>query len=481
LRLRLSSGVRSIAGNTAALVMARAIAILARLAYVIIIGRVLGPEIYGLVAYGQSWYVFFYTLSLLGLGARLATGIGESRESAPQAIAETATLRVAAGVVCLLLANGVAAAVEPDADVRLILFWFSLAMVGRIAATHWAQIYTAFERSTLTLRQETIFAPLEAALGIALVLSGQGIVALALLHTAVWMAQAVYGYTIARRLAPIRLARPDAHMFATLRRFAPLGLDAVLIAWISQGPIVLARSLLPGFTAVGQVGVLIHISRVLNIAPSALAQSAVPILRRTIARGEDRDALYAGMICRVLPPAAGLVYIVVDLLGPPAILAAFGPAFEDAARHAAVIPILWLPSALAIAIRPVLISHFRIWSAVVTSAIGAFTLLAGILLLGEPFGIPGLLAAAAVAYGVWFAAVAWALHRKLGLRVISGPALWLFAGAVGLTMGMDQLVPEHWLWRTVCAAAVACGVLAASWFAVLRPENRHRVDLRRPK
>ena len=49
------SGIKSIAVNAGYLTAARVLPQVLRIFYVIVLARYLGPEIYGLLAYGQSW------------------------------------------------------------------------------------------------------------------------------------------------------------------------------------------------------------------------------------------------------------------------------------------------------------------------------------------------------------------------------------------------------------------------------------------
>ena len=63
---------RSIAGNAAALVAARVLPRLVQVGYVILLARRVGPELYGLFAYTQSWYLTLLPLTSFGLYVLLA-------------------------------------------------------------------------------------------------------------------------------------------------------------------------------------------------------------------------------------------------------------------------------------------------------------------------------------------------------------------------------------------------------------------------
>ena len=71
-----SSGLRSIAGNAAYNVTAKAFNIALRLGYVVLLARLLGRADYGLLVYALTWYVLFIPLTNLGQDLVLARALG---------------------------------------------------------------------------------------------------------------------------------------------------------------------------------------------------------------------------------------------------------------------------------------------------------------------------------------------------------------------------------------------------------------------
>jgi O-antigen/teichoic acid export membrane protein len=56
-----------------------------RLAYVFVLARLLGPELYGMLAYCNAWYLSLLPLSGLGLGAYLAVHVGKEGQGGKEA------------------------------------------------------------------------------------------------------------------------------------------------------------------------------------------------------------------------------------------------------------------------------------------------------------------------------------------------------------------------------------------------------------
>ena len=88
------AGIRSIARNAAYLGAAQGTTYLVRGFYVVVLARYLGPEVYGIFAYGQAWYLAFLFLTFLGLGEILIRQVGRDRERAASLVAQTLALRI---------------------------------------------------------------------------------------------------------------------------------------------------------------------------------------------------------------------------------------------------------------------------------------------------------------------------------------------------------------------------------------------------
>ena len=61
---RAHAGIRSIARNAMFLASTQVIKIVTKIVYVVIVARLLGPELYALLAYSHAWYLAFLPIAV---------------------------------------------------------------------------------------------------------------------------------------------------------------------------------------------------------------------------------------------------------------------------------------------------------------------------------------------------------------------------------------------------------------------------------
>ena len=124
-------GVFSIAINAIYLIGTQWFNKVVRLVYAIALARYLGPELYGIICCGISWYLTFLSITGFGIAAILSREIGRDRNSGPRIVSLTLTLRSITLVVAALVSGILGWFVETKLDIRIILIVFSIALVGR--------------------------------------------------------------------------------------------------------------------------------------------------------------------------------------------------------------------------------------------------------------------------------------------------------------------------------------------------------------
>ena len=92
-------GVAAVLASASQLGAARLLNFSVRAVYLALLARLLGPELYGLLAYGHSWYNAFVPITALGLGASLSLRIADDRGDAAQAIADVLLASMTANAV----------------------------------------------------------------------------------------------------------------------------------------------------------------------------------------------------------------------------------------------------------------------------------------------------------------------------------------------------------------------------------------------
>ena len=86
-------GVVSIALNASYLLAGRWLTISVRFIYAIILTRYLGPELYGYLNYGISWYFAFFPVATVGLGIILIREVGRNRDNSKKTVNQIFTTR----------------------------------------------------------------------------------------------------------------------------------------------------------------------------------------------------------------------------------------------------------------------------------------------------------------------------------------------------------------------------------------------------
>jgi O-antigen/teichoic acid export membrane protein len=152
--MQISPGIKSILSNSAYTYVAVLLNQVLRIAYVFVLARLLGPELYGMLAYGNAWYLSLLSLSGLGLGAYLAVHIGKEGQGGKEA----AELVMAARIIAVLLLAIFSMIFSWfDANNRNVFYFmlaFSFALIGR-GALNWAtNMFQAHEKSVHILTIE---------------------------------------------------------------------------------------------------------------------------------------------------------------------------------------------------------------------------------------------------------------------------------------------------------------------------------------
>jgi O-antigen/teichoic acid export membrane protein len=441
-----SSGVRSVVRNTALLAVAQAVGMLARLVYVVLVARLLGPELYAVLAYGQSWYLAFLPLALFGLGPALVHRTARDPARAADVAAHALGLRLALAALAASASVAIAFIVVPDPRAPAVIAVLSLALAGR-AVTAWAQhLYVAHEVNAFALRQEATFRLVELGGAIALLLAGRGLLALVALHAIAWCAQAAWGLrTVATRIHPVRVALGGAETRALALLALPMFLVQVLAEWRIQGPLILFRNVTGDAVLFSQLALALQAVFILAALPQALGTAAQPALTRSGTRSDDRDLQYAGTLQRLAfvgGTAAGLAGIA---LGPAVFTTVLGAEYAEAGRLAGLSLWCLVPLTAGYAFPLVFITRGELATQIAPSVLAALSMTVLLPVLATRLDAPGAILAAGIGFAL--------------------PPLWAFAAAV--RRGWAGWGPLFVRPLLAAAASLAAFALVQSWSPLL--------------
>lgn len=409
------SGIESILKNTAYLSAARAVTVAARAFYALLIARVLGPELYGLFNYGLSWYLVFVPLSVLGVNSLLLREIGRRRAGVRDIVEVSLALRSVSSLLVASVCLALGWWVEAEPLNRTLLLVFSVALLGR-GLSSWANaVFNGREASGYVLGQELAFRLLEVVAGVALLVAGQGLVVLATVHAAAWLAQGLVGLLVIRRaLEPgLRPRWAPRAMGCLVRDGMPLMAGTFLLGWLMQGPVVLYRQLGGDDAMLGQLALALQLFVIVASVLAALPNAALPVLARAAEREDGKTGVFVAAILTSGWLLVGVLGVAGMAVGPWAFSWLFGSAYQAAGALVPSALLLVGPHFWASNLKSVLAAHGRYSAIIGTTLAGAMVFTALFPLLMSSCDMRGALLAAG-----------------LGLTTVVIGQLWLFC-AVG--------------------------------------------------
>jgi len=456
-----SPGLRSIARNTGQMAGARVIGPSAQAGYVVVIAAYLGPELFGLLSYSRSWYLALLPLALLGLGPILSRQIGAERGRAAEVVARALSLRLGTTLLAALACAIVGYALEEDPAVRTLIAVFSLALAARALAVLAEQVFVAFESAGYMLRQEALFRPLEAGVGSAVVVLGGGVLGVALVHAVIWSLQACRGlYLVRTRLVPLRLDWSWGPLATMFRQGSMIGVAGFCTIWFLHGPLILYRHAGASEFALGQLGLAIQLLGLAAALPISISAAAMPVLSRTVARGDRKDSLFIGGICRLVIVLGTAVAISALVSGPWFAKTIFRADFAVAGHLFGPVLFLLIPLTIGHSAQTLLFARNRLGTTVLCAGAGALILIVSVFPLAAWLDALGAVLAAGLGMAAWAAASLAAVARIQDLdisRIVFRP----LGAAACAVVAYAVLVPlDPWLaWLGAMVALLGAGAL----------------------
>jgi O-antigen/teichoic acid export membrane protein len=339
-------GIASIAKNLIYLLSGQGFYFVTRFFYVVIIARVFGPKIYGMINYGIAWYLLFIPLTSLGMEIVLSRDVGRNRQQGGHTANLTLTLRIALIILATVLYFIISIIYETDPESRLIVSVFAFALIGRSLAW-WTSIYNAYEANQYSFRQQLIFRSLEVVLGLFVIFIWREALLVVIVHGFVWCLEAIYGLTIIRRhIFVLRISNDFAGLKSIFMQGFPLGITVLLMTLPAQGPLIFFRHVVSSGDTLGQLALAMQALFVLSSIPSALGSVSLPILSRSAEREDGKDRIYAETMIRSYLLLGCIIALTGTAFGPWLTIQIFGNRYVQAG--ALIGPVLWLTIPYAI-------------------------------------------------------------------------------------------------------------------------------------
>lgn len=453
-------GIISILRNSFYLFSGQGIQFGVRFFYAIILARALGPQDYGLFTYGMSLYLAVLPLTRLGIEQVMIREIGRDKIRGRQMLGFALPIRrVSACLVTGVFAVAVIL-LESNAETRSLLLWFAFAMLGRSFAYWNMALFTAYEVNEYSFRLQSIFRPLEVAIGLCAFAVWETPLSVVLAHALTWWLEVLFGTMLARNKISLPSAQwnlsaskemlPQAILLATI--FA-------LSSWMAQGPLVVFKHIDNSGVPMGDLALAMQIFSILSQLPIIATNAAFPVLSRTVARGDGKELFFASTVLRYTFLIGGITAFVGMTAGPSLVVKVFGAQYAGAG--ALIGPVLWMliPWTVLIVLLKVQLAKGCNFSSMVFMLIGA-----GIFVLtAQPavliWGMHGPIAASALGMLITslFLLKAVSEHGNLNL----GFSVIRPLGAVGVAFGIFSLLQQI---GSVLALLGSIAAIAAGWF-----------------
>jgi len=454
-------GINSIAVNSLYLSSAKTITSFARIIYAVLLARFLGAELYGMFNYGLSWYIIFVPISALGLDSIILRDIGADRAGAYQLIGRTLALRSISSIVISLVCFLVGWLIETNPVSRQLLVLFSFALFGRGLSLWTNAVFSAHEVSQFVFRQEVVFRLLEVIGGIAVLMTGFGVLAVATVHAACWLMQGASGIFLIRRfLVPVTMQWDLSELIVLIKRGIPFAIRAFLTGWLLLGPILMYRHFKGIGDELGQLALAMQAFYIVGAVFGEMGAAALPVLSRSVARRDDKTNRYLDIVLRGGSLLGGGLAICALGAGPWVINLLFGGSYEQAITLLPWSLILVGPYFWMITLSGLVVAHGKYWTITGSSLTGAVVFILGFVMIVPFFDMMG----AILSLGAGFlSSVVVLLTALFGLNHISfismlAKSILAVSGAVSICYWLVSA--NNWL-------ALTAGIITLFLFSIL--------------
>jgi O-antigen/teichoic acid export membrane protein len=331
MNLHLGDGIRSMLDNGVRFMGIGWLETALAAVYFAVIARYLGPALYGQWAYGIAAYCLVLGVAGFGLDTLVLLRLGRNRPNAGDFLGLTLVLRLASLAVGAAGLAAYALAAAPDALTMLVLLLFLPALVGRGVAG-WARIaFLGYGRVADYARIAVVLRSAEAACGIAYLVAGGGLVGIVVLHSLLWVGEAVLGVWRTRsHLTRFTLSFAWQPARDLIAQGAVLGISAAGYTWLVSGPIMLLQHAGVGMAALGQFAVVSSLTMILVGSAHAFFAAALPVLSRSTPRAASQMPGYGRLTALAVAVAAFAAAALGWLLGPPLAASVLGARYAIA-------------------------------------------------------------------------------------------------------------------------------------------------------
>lgn len=331
----LSGGGKAIAGNILWLAGERVVRLLLGFLVGAWVGRYLGPERYGTLAYAVALVAIFQAIATLGSDTIVVRDLVRRPDNAHRLLGTLLRLRILSGILCWIVAVAAAWLLDPHGDTALLV-----AIVGCGLVFQAADTVDLWFQSELQSRR-TVIAKLAACLvsngiRIALVLGHAPLIAFAVV-AAVDSALVAIGLVLAYSRYPLTMRWSHARALSKsiLVESWPFLLSSLSVLIYLRIDQIMLRTM-RGDHELGLFAAAMPLSSVWQIIPTTLVSSLAPLVARRKAESEAGYQRTLLTIYRLFGVVSLVLATATALLAPLIVRLLYGPAFAGTAQVLAI-------------------------------------------------------------------------------------------------------------------------------------------------
>ena len=326
----MTDGSRSIFANTSYRLFADVASKIFSLAFFVVMARELGDSQFGVFTFALTFVILATTLANFGQDVVLTREVARDRSRLSGYFANTLAVKLVLATSSLSVAIGVAAVAGIDRETLLVLLLLGPAVVFELLMATCFASYQAFERlefiPVALISQRFV----TAAVGIAALLQGAGVVAV----SAIYLGGAALGFALALWFLVRKIARPSLEVEP--RRWLSLMRASLAIGLAGVFAVVLFRidtAMLAAFepkAVVGDYGAAFRLLEATLFVAWSVGAAVYPVFSRLTTTSEPPvGPVYQRslklVVALTLPLAAGSL-----VLAGPLVQLLYGSSYEDA-------------------------------------------------------------------------------------------------------------------------------------------------------
>ncbi|MBU3005737.1 oligosaccharide flippase family protein [Paraglaciecola arctica] len=320
-----------------------------RAIYLVLIARILGADLYGLLAYGQTWYMAFLPFTTLGLGSLLVRKLAVDREAGFQLAKQIFGIQIITSILLSIACVCLGFHQESDIRVTQLLVIFSFALFAR-GLCQWSDaMFIAFERPKEKLNIDKYFRPIEVVIGVSTAYISENIVYVAASHSIMWVMQALIQY----RVVTIKLCNITPHFdlnesLRLIRRALPVAASIVFNAIMLPIVVISYKYFEATSSEIANLSIVVQAFVILLSVFAAISQASGPALRRSMLNGNEKLVTYSVYFFRLSLGYGALAIFAASFIGEAFVTTVLGDSFHLAGKYLDVLMFALIPAGIII-------------------------------------------------------------------------------------------------------------------------------------